>query len=247
MKVLPQHVAIVMDGNGRWAKQRKLPRIAGHRAGAKSVKKVVECCIKQGVKALTLFALSVENFQHRPRNEVQFLISLFLESLQNNTKELHDNNVRIRVIGDLSVLNAKLREQVERSQVLTANNNALNLVVAINYSGRWDLLQASQKIAEKVHQSELTPSQITEQTIANLLCSHDLPEPDLLIRTSGEQRISNFMLWQFAYTELYFTDIFWPDFDEAAFMQALQCYQSRQRRFGLTGEQVEATCTNKES
>lgn len=236
--VLPKHVAIVMDGNGRWAKKRHLPRLAGHREGAKAVRRVIEYSAKSGIDILTLFALSVENKNLRPMKEVRFLMSLFLESLHNNTDELHNNNVQIRIIGDRSHFSEELQRQIEYSENLTANNSGLTLVIAINYSGRWDIVQATRRIAEQVAAGVIESSDINGDIFQRFLCLYGLPEPDLLIRTSGEQRISNFMLWQLAYTEMYFSPVFWPDFDEVIFREAVAFYQTRQRRFGLTSEQL---------
>lgn len=235
-----KHVAIVMDGNGRWARHRLLPRIAGHHAGAVAVRKAVEFAAEQNLTALTLFALSVENFNCRPAREVQLLLKLFLESLQSNLQELSEKNIRLRVIGDRAPFDDGLLHQIEHSEQLTANNTGLQLVMAINYSGRWDITQAAQKLAKQVAEQQLPISAITAETLQQHLCLPDLPEPDLLIRTSGEQRISNFMLWQFAYTEMFFTDLYWPDFDSKAFRAALDFYYSKQRRFGRTAEQVES-------
>lgn len=240
MRKPPQHIAIVMDGNGRWAKRRMLPRAAGHRAGATAVQKSVEFCVKKNIKALTLFALSIENRAHRPLSEVQFLMSLFLESLERNTQKLHDNNVQIRVIGNYHQFDGKLLAQIRRSQELTAHNTGLVLTVAINYSGRWDITQAVRKVAIAAVECLVMPDNIDEAFFSQYLCLQDLPNPDLLIRTSGEQRISNFMLWQFAYTEMFFSEMYWPDFNEGEFEKALEFYYSRERRFGKTGEQVQA-------
>ncbi len=234
-----KHVAIVMDGNGRWARQRLLPRVAGHRAGAMAVRKAVEFAAEQNLKALTLFALSVENFNCRPAREVQLLLKLFLESLQNNLKELREKNIRLRVIGDRGPFDESLLNQIDYSEKSTSSNTGLQLVMAINYSGRWDITQAAQKLATQVAHQQLSVSDITAELFQQQLCLPDLPEPDLLIRTSGEQRISNFMLWQFAYTEMFFTDLYWPDFDAKAFQRALDFYYSKQRRFGRTSEQLE--------
>ena len=233
-----KHVAIVMDGNGRWAHRRLLPRAAGHRAGAQAVRKAVEFSIEKKFQVLTLFALSVENFNWRPAHEVNFLLKLFLESLQNNLAELNEKNVRLRIIGDRTPFDQALRQQIEYSEQLTRNNTGLQLVMAINYSGRWDITQAAQRLAQKVKDGQLTAAEITSPVFQQHTCLPDLPEPDLLIRTSGEQRISNFMLWQFAYTELFFTDIYWPDFDQNAFQTAVDFYYSKQRRFGRIGDQV---------
>lgn len=238
MSNLPQHVAIVMDGNGRWASGRSLPRVAGHRAGAKTVREIVEYAGNLDIEALTLFAFSLEN-RARPQTEVNFLMSLFLESLEKNTAQLNKNNVKLRIIGDHSRFDKKLLQQIQRSEAVTADNTGLNLVIAINYSGHWDIVRAAQILAQQVAQQQLSPEDITPAIFQQHLCLADLPAPDLLIRTSGEQRISNFMLWQFAYTEIYFSPVFWPDFHKHNFDAALEFYRTRKRRFGLTPEQVE--------
>lgn len=238
MSDLPQHVAIVMDGNGRWASRRRLHRIAGHRAGAKSVREIVEHAGNLGIEVLTLFAFSLEN-RARPQTEVNFLMSLFLESLEDNTSQLNENNVKMRIIGDHSQFDKKLLEQIQQSEAITKDNTGLNLVIAINYSGRWDIVRASQELARQVEQNQISSKDITSELFQQHLCLADLPAPDLLIRTSGEQRISNFMLWQFAYTEIYFSSVFWPDFHKNDFDEAIGFYRTRQRRFGLTPEQVE--------
>ena len=237
---LPRHVAIVMDGNGRWAKQRNLPRALGHHAGAKAVRNAVEFCLNKKIKVLTLFALSVENWKGRPKTEVKLLLNLFLESLSSNISELHGNNVRVRIVGDRTSFTGRLLSHVENAEKKTAMNTGLNLVVAINYSGRWDIVQAARRLAEQIQQQQLQISDITDDFFQKNLCLADLPEPDLLIRTSGEQRISNFMLWQFAYTEMFFSNVFWPDFNDKVFEEALTFYQARQRRFGQTSEQLES-------
>jgi len=226
-----------MDGNGRWAMRRHLPRAAGHRAGVESVRRVVRLCGEKGIEALTLFAFSSENWQ-RPREEVGLLMNLFMSALEQEIKKLHQNNVRLRVVGDRSPFSTDLQQTIEKSERMTCNNTGLTLVIAANYGGRWDINQAVQVVARQVAEGQLKPEDIGPDAIAPYLCSHDLPEPDLFIRTSGEQRISNFFLWQLAYTELYFTDTLWPDFDGEAFETALLSYASRQRRFGQTGEQV---------
>lgn len=231
---MPKHVSIIMDGNGRWAKARKMPRVMGHRAGAKSVRKAVEFCHQHGISTLSLFALSTENRQNRPAKEVDFLLSLFLESLRKHTAELHKNDVCVSVVGDRSQLSDTLRRQVEHTEALTAHNQKLRLLLAIDYSGRWDILQATQQLIA----SGVTASEVTESMIGQYMCFNDVPEPDLLIRTSGEQRISNFMLWQCAYTEFYFTEKHWPDFDADEFSLAIDAFQKRERRFGYTGEQL---------
>lgn len=235
---MPHHVAIVMDGNGRFAKKRFMPRAFGHRAGVAAVKKAIEYSSKNNIQVLSLFALSVENYHSRPSAEVQFLTGLLSEALLDNLDGMHKNNIRIRVIGDLSVFDQTLQDQFAQAQAQTQKNNGLTLVLAIHYSGRWDILQASKKLAQHIMDHALDPKTISEKDFSQFLCCSDLPEPDLFIRTSGEQRISNFMLWQFAYTELFFTNVFWPDFNEAIYAEAIAAFQKRERRFGLTGEQI---------
>ena len=229
---IPTHVAIIMDGNGRWARSRYLPRVAGHRAGSKAVKSAIQFCVKQRIQVLTLFALSVENKMFRPAEEVNFLMSLFAESLASYTAELHTNKVRVRIIGDLSALPAALLRQIEHTQALTSQNTGLQLNIAMNYSGRWDMVQAVKQLIRQ----GTTECAIDEALLSSKLSLAELPPPDLLIRTSGEKRISNFMLWQLAYTELYFTDVFWPDFNDTIFADALASFQQRDRRYGLVKE-----------
>ncbi len=235
---VPRHVAIIMDGNGRWARKRLLPRVAGHRAGLESVRRVVRSCVERGVEALTLFAFSSENWR-RPAEEVGLLMELFLFALQREVKRLHKNNVRLRIIGDLSRFDQKLREHIDAAQTLTAGNDGLVLSIAANYGGRWDITEAARRLAEAVQRGELEPAAITPERLAAHLNLSDLPEPDLFIRTGGEKRISNFLLWQLAYSELYFTDTLWPDFDTAAFGAAIDSFAQRERRFGRTSEQVQ--------
>jgi len=234
---LPRHVAIVMDGNGRWAKQRDLPRHAGHKAGVKSVRTSVEQSVKHGIEVLTLFAFSSENW-NRPKTEVSLLMDLFMVALQREVKRLKRHNVRLRVIGDRSAFSGKLQQRIAAAEADTAGNDGLVLQIAANYGGRWDIVQAVRQLAARVESGALPVDRITEAAIASELSFSDLPDPDLFIRTGGEQRISNFMLWQSAYTELYFTDDYWPDFDADAFDSALHFYAGRQRRFGMTGEQM---------
>ncbi len=235
---LPRHIAIIMDGNGRWARQRSLPRVAGHRAGVDSVRTVINSCIEHRIEVLTLFAFSSENWR-RPRREVGMLMDLFLRSLEQEADRLHASQVRVQVIGDLGAFNPRLNDCIRRVRDLTAGNTGLKLNVAANYGGRWDITQAARKLAGEVQDGHLPVDQITPERIQAALCMADQPEPDLFIRTGGEQRISNFLLWQLAYTELYFTDLLWPAFDEAAFSEALNWYATRERRFGRTGEQLE--------
>ncbi|MFZ5660400.1 MAG: isoprenyl transferase [Pseudomonadota bacterium] len=233
----PQHVAIIMDGNGRWAKQRHLPRIAGHRRGAEVVRTIVEACVYHQIPYLTLFAFSSENWR-RPETEVSLLMALFRQMLEREVRRLHANNIRLRIIGDRAAFEPKLQDLISRAETLTAGNGALTLTIAANYGGRWDLVQATRRLAAAVADGALRPDQIEEHDLAQALSLADMAEPDLFIRTGGEQRISNFLLWQLAYTELYFTETLWPDFDAAAFELALQSYAKRQRRFGRTGDQI---------
>jgi len=238
MTELPQHIAIIMDGNGRWARTRMLPRYVGHREGVKAVRRIVEACRDKGIRALTLFAFSSENWR-RPSDEVGWLMDLFIHTLKKEVDSLHRNGIRIRFIGDRSAFPADLREQIVRAEERTVHNTGLNLVVAANYGGHWDITQACRALAQRVAAGEITPGDITAGMLGEHISMQDLPEPDLFIRTGGEQRISNFLLWQLAYTELYFTETLWPAFDEKALDDALQSYASRQRRFGRTAEQLE--------
>lgn len=234
---LPQHIAIIMDGNGRWAKQRHLPRMLGHQEGVKAVRKVIKSCSEKGIKALTLFAFSSENWQ-RPEQEVNYLMTLFLNTLKNEVDKLARNNVQLRMVGDLDRFKPPLRQWIDKSQALTAHNTGLQLIIAVNYSGQWDIVQAAQKLVDEAKQGTLIAENLTQEGFAKYLSLAHLPELDLLIRTSGEYRISNFLLWQLAYTELYFTDTLWPDFDEQALNKALHFYAQRERRFGCTSEQL---------
>lgn len=238
----PQHIAVVMDGNGRWAEQRGLPRALGHREGSKSVRRAVEFCIKNQVKILTLFALSTENKKLRPKSEVNYLLSLFLQSLQKETVALHEQGVRIRIIGDISGLGHKLVKQIKASEQRTSNNQALELVIAINYSGRWDLTSAAKQLAADVRADLIRLDDVDESVFGQYVQLQDLSEPDLLIRSGGEQRISNFLLWQLAYTEIYFSDAFWPDFNSVLFEQAINCYLTRERRYGTIKQKI--SCDN---
>jgi len=235
---VPRHLAIIMDGNGRWAKQRFLPRPAGHRAGVSAVRKTVERCIVEGIEVLTLFAFSSENWR-RPAQEVSLLMELFIASLERETRKMHENGVRVRIIGERGAFAPVLQEKIREAEALTASNQRLNLVIAANYGGRWDITEAARQLAAEVESGGLKAADITNELIASRLSIADLPEPDLFIRTGGEQRISNFLLWQLAYTELYFTPLLWPDFDEEALTAALDSFSKRQRRFGYTGDQIE--------
>jgi len=232
---VPKHVAIIMDGNGRWATKRFMPRVAGHSEGLEAVRKVVEECVKQNVEYLTLFAFSSENWR-RPPEEVGFLMKLFLKSLRKEVTRLAENNIRLKMIGDLSRFGSAITDMVEFSEEKTKDCNRLTLTIAANYGGRWDILQAMQKaFAQNPH---LDPGSIPEEWLTPHLSMAYAPEPDLFIRTGGEQRVSNFLLWQLAYTELYFTDILWPDFDATELQKAFLWYAQRERRFGRTSAQL---------
>jgi undecaprenyl diphosphate synthase len=231
---IPRHVAVIMDGNGRWARRRRLPRIAGHRQGAEAVRAAVRACAERGIEYLTLFAFSSENWR-RPPEEVALLLKLFRSALGNELEKLHRNGVRLRVVGDTQRFGPKLERMIAEAEARTAGNKRLTLTIAANYGGRWDILQAFNKALRA------SPGlrEIDEQTLAPHLAMSYAPEPDLFIRTGGEQRISNFLLWQLAYTELYFTEKLWPDFDAAALDEAIASYRKRERRFGRTSEQLE--------
>lgn len=236
---LPRHVAIIMDGNGRWAKRRMLPRYMGHREGVKAVRRAVEYCRKHDIEVLTLFAFSSENWR-RPESEVGLLMELFVRTLRKEVARLHKNGVRMRFIGDRSAFDQKLQSLMDSAETQTAGNTGMTLAIAVNYGGRWDIADAARRLAVQVARGELEAQAIDSERLGQELSITDLPEPDLFIRTGGEQRISNFLLWQLAYTELYFTDLLWPDFNAAAFDEALSSFAGRQRRFGKTGDQVEA-------
>jgi undecaprenyl diphosphate synthase len=236
---LPRHVAIVMDGNGRWARSRGSDRSVGHSEGLKPVRMVIEQCAEQGIAALTLFAFSNENWA-RPPDEVSGLMELFFNALEQELPELQRNQVRLRFIGDRQVLASELKERMSKAEALTAANSGLELQVALSYGGRQDLLQAARSLAARAARSELAPDAIDEALFSAHLALHGLPDPDLFIRTGGEQRISNFLLWNLAYTELYFCDVLWPDFSPGDFAAALAFYAGRERRYGLTSEQLGA-------
>jgi undecaprenyl diphosphate synthase len=231
---VPQHVAIIMDGNGRWAKSRRLPRIAGHRRGVESVRATVRACAERGIKYLTLFAFSSENWR-RPAEEVALLMQLFQAALSNEVEKLHKSGVRLKVVGDTSRFDPKIRRLIEQGERLTAGNGELTLTVAANYGGRWDIMQALSALLR----DRKSVAAIDEAELAPYLAMSYAPEPDLFIRTGGEQRISNFLLWQLAYTELYFTETLWPDFRAAALDEAIASYRRRERRFGRTSDQVQ--------
>ncbi|MBD2252036.1 isoprenyl transferase [Nostoc parmelioides] len=228
---IPQHIAVIMDGNGRWATRQGLPRIAGHRQGARTLKELLRCCKDWGIKALTAYAFSTENWQ-RPIEEVDFLMLLFERLLRRELSQMHREGVRISFIGDLSALPKSLQTEMERSMTETLNNQAIHFTVAVNYGSRNEITRACRQVAELVQQGKLSADAVNEDIVEQHLYTVDTQPPDLLIRTSGEMRLSNFLLWQMAYTEMYFTDILWPDFDRAAFHQALLSYQKRDRRFG---------------
>ncbi len=233
----PQHVAIIMDGNGRWAKKKGKIRTFGHRAGVDSVRAVVRYARQNGIKSLTLFAFSSENWK-RPEEEVSVLMDLFNLVLNNEAKKLHKNGVRLNVIGDVDGFDSKLRDKIRQAEAMTAENGDLVLNIAANYGGRWDIVNAAKQLASQVASGDVDVNAIDETLFNQHVSTAQLPELDLLIRTGGEHRISNFLLWQCAYAELYFTDVLWPDFDENVFQQAVDDFNQRQRRFGLTGEQV---------
>ena len=236
---VPRHVAVIMDGNGRWAEQRSLPRAAGHRAGVRAVRSTIEESVRQGVGALTLFAFSSENWQ-RPAGEVGMLMQLFLESLDREVAELDANGVRIRFIGDRSRLAPALKDRMTAAEDKTSGRDRLDLVVAVAYGGRWDIAQAARQLAVEAADGRRTAASIDEDALAGHLATAGRPAPDLFIRTGGERRISNFLLWDLAYTELWFTDTLWPDFDAACYAAALEDYSVRHRRFGRVASQAES-------
>ena len=231
---MPRHVAVIMDGNGRWAKQRMLPRVAGHRRGVEALRHVITACVDRKIQFLTVFAFSSENWR-RPAEEISVLQQLFISALENEVEKMHRNGIRLKTVGDLTPFGAKIGELVSRGEKLTEANTRLTLTIAANYGGRWDLLQA----INRIRQSEAGASTpVSEVQLSEHLALNYAPEPDLFIRTGGEQRISNFLLWQLAYTELYFTDALWPDFDAGALDAAIEWYRARERRFGRTSEQL---------
>ena len=237
MPRIPDHIAIVMDGNGRWAEKRKRPRNMGHQAGLKALKRTAEHCARSGVKTLTVFAFSSENWQ-RPRQEVSRLMELFLKALDREVKNLQQNGIRLTFIGDRSQFPAEIRQRMIAAESLTRSNGEMTLNVAANYGGRWDIMQAAKNLAREVGKGDLAAEDIDRDTFASHLSTADIPDPDLLIRTGGEMRISNFLLWQCAYSELYFSPVLWPDFGPDELDRAIKAYQERERRFGKTGEQV---------
>jgi undecaprenyl diphosphate synthase len=237
---MPAHVAVIMDGNGRWARQRTLPRQAGHRAGVRTARLIVEACARRGISTLTLFAFSSENWR-RPRREVGALMRLFVEALEREVDELHSNGIRLTFIGDRGSLSPAMQGRMAAAEQRTRDNDRLALVVALAYGGRWDIVSAARALAREVAAGRLDPESIDDEAVAGRLALAGLPDPDLLIRTGGEHRISNFLLWNLAYAECYFTDRLWPDFDEQDLDAALECFRQVERRFGLTSEQVEQT------
>ncbi|MFM5252779.1 polyprenyl diphosphate synthase [Aeromonas hydrophila] len=234
---LPRHVAIIMDGNGRWAQNRGKMRVYGHKAGVKSVREAVTFAARAKIDALTLFAFSSENWR-RPEGEVSALMELFMTVLGREVQKLHSNGIRLKVIGDTARFSERLQAKIAKAEALTANNQGLTLNIAANYGGQWDIAQAARKLARAVANGELAADQIDEAILGREVCMADLPPVDLLIRTGGDHRISNFVLWQLAYAELYFTPVLWPDFNEAEFSEAVASFVARERRFGCTGEQI---------
>ncbi len=237
MSRLPKHIAVIMDGNGRWAKTQGKPRVFGHKNGVDAVREVTEICAEIGVQYLTLYAFSTENWS-RPAAEVGALMALLVETVRNELKTLNKNNIRLHAIGDLNKLPPASRKALMEGIEATKNNTRMTLVLALNYSSRWEIVQASRLIAEDVKLSKLDPASINEEVFSSYLSTRDIPDPELLIRTSGEQRISNYLLWQIAYAELYFTEVFWPDFKKKNLLEAILDYQKRERRFGKTSEQL---------
>jgi len=234
---IPQHIAIIMDGNGRWAKQQGKPRLFGHRIGVSSVREITEASAEIGIKYLTLYAFSTENW-NRPAFEVNALMSLLVETMKREINSLHKNNIRVKVIGDMSGLPKKSQKALQDGIEKTKDNTRMNLILALNYSSRWELTEAVKKIAKKVEDKELSSNEISQELIEKHLANKGIPDPELLIRTSGEYRISNYLLWQIAYAELYFTNQMWPDFNRESLEKAIIDYQNRERRFGKTSEQV---------
>ncbi|MGB5226241.1 MAG: isoprenyl transferase [Arenicellales bacterium] len=234
---IPRHVAVIMDGNGRWAKRRGQSRVMGHKKGAEAVRRIIRNCGDQGVEYLTLFAFSSENWK-RPDREVKLLMELFISVLEKDIDVLVENGVRLRIIGDLERFGKRIGRLIKKAEMRTATNNRMHLMIAANYGGRWDITQACQRLVEKSRSGELNPDEINEELISRHLVTDETPDPDLFIRTGGEKRISNFLIWQLAYAELYFTDVLWPDFSKENFIDALQWFASRERRFGKTSEQI---------
>lgn len=234
---IPRHVAVIMDGNGRWAQKRGLKRVIGHRSGVQAVRRITEVAAEVGVEYLTLYAFSTENW-NRPKEEVDALMNLFVDTIEKETPSLKKNNVRLHSIGDMQRLPQEARERFAYCVKETADNTGLNLVLALSYSSRWEIIEAVRKAVKLASDGTLKPEDVNEEYVSDLMVTSGMPDPDLLIRTSGELRISNFLLWQLAYSELYFTDVDWPDFGKEEFLQAISAYQQRERRYGKTGEQI---------
>jgi len=245
-KNTPQHIAIIMDGNGRWATQRGKSRAFGHKAGVEALKRTIESCMLNKVAVLTVFAFSSENWQ-RPRKEVDILMALFASSLDSQVKKIHKNNICLKVIGDTNGFSTPLQNKIKKAENLTRDNSGLTLIIAANYGGQWDIEQAAKTMLDICHNQKLEPEQYADLNINDYLSTAGNPEPDLFIRTGGDHRISNFLLWQLAYCELYFTDTLWPDFDQKEFDLAIDDYSNRQRRFGKTGEQISDSGTSVKS
>ncbi len=241
---IPSHIAIIMDGNGRWAKRRGMPRVAGHQKGVQTVRNIVETCAELGVKYLTLYTFSTENWK-RPKDEVSTLMRLIVKSLQTETNELLSNNIKLTTIGDLSLLPDAVRQELNDATTKTAQNTRLVLNLALSYSGRWDIINAVKTIAEKCKTTELEVSQINESLLNSFLSTSQMPEPELMIRTGGEFRVSNFLLWQIAYSEIYVTNVLWPDFSPSALCDAINDFRKRERRFGMVSEQISSMNENK--
>ena len=235
--IIPEHIAIIMDGNGRWAKKRGLPRIAGHRQGIKSVREITNICSDIGVKYLTLYTFSTENW-NRPQKEVDALMMLLLSTIKNEIKDIHKNNLVLSTIGNIEVLPKNIKKEISNGIDLTSNNTGLNLILALNYGSRQEIIVAVNNIIEKNNKGEIDSSMIDENLFSSFLSTKNIPDPDLLIRTGGELRISNFLLWQCAYTEIYLTDTFWPDFRKEKLIESITAFQKRERRFGKTSEQI---------
>lgn len=240
---LPRHIAVIMDGNGRWAKRRFLPRAAGHHAGVQAVRDTVENCAQRGVEVLTLFAFSSENWR-RPPDEINSLMNLFMQALDREIDSMHRNGIRLRFIGERSKLKPELLQRMQAAEQRTATNTRMTLVIAVSYGGRWDITQAARQLASECVTGKRDPATLTEDDISERLALADLPEPDLFIRTGGERRISNFMLWNLAYTELYFCDVLWPEFDAGELDAAINYFKTRERRFGHTSEQLLGAATS---
>lgn len=241
---IPKHIAIIMDGNGRWAKKRGLPRVAGHKRGVDTVKDIVEACAEIGVKYLTLYTFSTENWK-RPKEEVSTLMRLLLNSLRDRVDELNENDIRLTTIGDTDSLPYEVQKQLKADIERTKNNKKMILNLALSYSGRWEIIEAVKKISKAVEKGDLKPDEINEQLFSKFLTTKDLPDPDLVIRTSGEFRVSNFLLWQIAYSEFVITDIYWPDFNRHHLYESIRAFQKRERRFGKVSEQIKKEVNSK--